>query len=165
MANTPVEIKKAAPVRHNMFQPWQSYLNEMDRLFDRFSTDFGLPSFARFWDGGRTIAAPAVDVSEDDKAYIVKAELPGMEDKDIDVSVSNGMLILKGEKKKETEEKKTNYYLSERSYGAFQRAFELPYGVDQEKIAAEFAKGVLTITLPKSAEAQRQQMKIAVKAA
>lgn len=86
-----------------------------------------------------------------------------MDEKDIDVSVSGDLLVIKGEKREEKVEKDKNYYLSERSYGQFQRSFSLPSGIDRDKINAEFSKGVLTVTLPKSAEAQKQQKKIEVK--
>ena len=136
----------------------------MDRLFDRFAKGFGPSRFEPFSDEGAEFAVPAVDFAEDEKAYTVTAELPGIEEKDVDVTVSGGMLTIKGEKKKETEEKDKNYYLSERSYGSFQRSFSLPEGIDQAKIAANFAKGVLTVTLPKNADARKPQ-KIDVKAA
>jgi HSP20 family protein len=109
--------------------------------------------------------APAIDVVEKEKAYELTAELPGMDDKNIEVAVSDNRLIIKGEKKEEKEEKEKNYYLSERRYGSFQRSFDLPAGVEADKIDAKFSKGVLTITLPKSAEAQKKQRKIAVKPA
>jgi HSP20 family protein len=83
--------------------------------------------------------------------------------KDIDVSVSGDMLVLKGEKRQEKEEKDKNYHYSERAYGSFQRAFELPASVDRDKVAADFSNGVLTITLPKTAEAQKPTKKIEVK--
>jgi HSP20 family protein len=174
MAETPVEVKKAppAPARAAAVPDvWQSFRSEMDRLFDRFSGNFGFPSLRRMFDFDPSrfessfgMAVPAVDVSEDDKAYKISAELPGMSDKDVEVSVSGDMIAIKGEKRQEREEKEQNRYLSERSYGSFQRSFSLPEGVDRDKIAAEFSKGVLTITLPKSAEAQKQRKKIEVKA-
>jgi HSP20 family protein len=108
---------------------------------------------------------PAIDMSEDDKAYKISAELPGLDAKDVDVSVSGGTLVLKGEKRQEKEEKDKNYYFSERAYGSFQRAFELPASVDRDKVSADFSKGVLTITLPKTPDAQKQQKKIEVKSA
>ena len=160
---TPVDVKKAVPARGSAVEPWQAFRNEMDRMFDRFAGGFGLPAFDRAWRAEVDVAAPAVDVTEDEKAFTVTAELPGIDEKDIEVSVSNGMLTLRGEKKKEREEKTKNYYLSERSYGEFQRSFSLPDGVDEDKIAAAFAKGVLTVTLPKSADAQKKQKKIEVK--
>ena len=135
----------------------------MDRLFDRFSKGFGIPAFEPFFSRDADFAAPAVEFAEDDKAYTVTAELPGIEEKDVDVTVSGGALTIKGEKKKEREEKDTNYYRSERSYGSFQRAFSLPEDIDKDKIGANFAKGVLTVMLPTSAEEQMSQ-KIEVKA-
>jgi HSP20 family protein len=95
----------------------------------------------------------------------VTAELPGMTEKEIEVAASDNTLALKGEKRVEKEQKDKNYYLSERSYGSFQRSFTLPDGVDRDKISADFAKGVLTITMPKTAKAKEAAKKIAVKAA
>jgi len=119
-----------------------------------------------FWGGESSfgITVPAVDVTEDDKAYKITAELPGLDQKDIEVSVTGDVLVIKGEKRQEREEKDKNRYLSERSYGAFQRNFSLPDGIDRDKIGADFSKGLLTLTLPKTAEAQKQQKKIEVKA-
>jgi HSP20 family protein len=112
-----------------------------------------------------SFAAPAIDMSEDEQAYRISAELPGIDAKDIDVSVSGDTLVLKGEKRQEREEndKNKNYHFSERSYGSFQRSFELPSSVDRNKIMADFSKGVLTITLPKTAESQKPVKKIEVK--
>lgn len=165
MATTPVVVKKSSPSQTGPLEPWRSLRGEMDRMFDRFSRGFGFPSLERFWPSDAELTAPAVDMTEDDKAYKVTAELPGMDEKDIEVAVSGGALVIKGEKKEEKEEKNKNYYLAERSYGSFQRSFSLPEGVDQDKIAANFAKGVLTVTLPKTADAQKAQKKIEVKAA
>jgi len=143
----------------------------MDRLFDRFSSGFGFPSLRRMFDvepawrpaSSFSFAAPAIDMSEDEKVYKISAELPGIDAKDIDVSISGDMLVLKGEKRQEKEETDRDYHFSERSYGSFQRSFELPSSVDRNKIAADFSKGVLTITLPKTAEAQKPAKKIEVK--
>jgi HSP20 family protein len=171
MAVTPVEVKKTPAARTPAPDTWHSFRSEMDRLFDRFSGGFGFPSIRRMFDlvphaeSGFSFSAPAVDASEDDKAYSVTAELPGIDEKDIEVTVTGDLLVIKGEKRQEKEEKDKNYHVAERSYGAFQRSFTLPDGVDRDKIAAAFAKGVLTVTLPKSAEAQKQQKKIEVKAA
>jgi len=139
----------------------------MDRLFDRF----GFPSLRRVFDiepawrsaSSFSFSVPAIDMSEDEKAYKISAELPGIDAKDIDVSVSGDMLVLKGEKRQEKEEKDKNYHFSERAYGSFRRAFDLPASVDRDKVAADFSKGVLTITLPKTAEARKPQKKIAIK--
>jgi HSP20 family protein len=173
MASTPVEVKKATPAKASVPDTWQSFRNEMDRVFDRFSGAFGWPSLRRMFDvepawryeSSFSFPSPAVDMTEDDKAYKVTAELPGLESKDIDVSVTGDVLTIKGEKQQEKEQKEKNYYVSERSYGSFQRSFMLPQGVEANKIAADLSKGVLTITLPKTAEAQKQAKKIEVKAA
>jgi HSP20 family protein len=111
------------------------------------------------------VPSPAVDISEDDAGYKVTAELPGMTEQEIEIAVSDGMLTMKGEKRQEKEQKDKNLYLSERSYGSFQRSFAVPDNVDRDKIAADFGKGVLTITMPKTAKAVEQQKKIEVKAA
>lgn len=151
---------------------WQSFRNDMQRLFEQFWTRGVFPSLpgafdveraARRWPAA-AVASPAVDFAEDDKAYYITAELPGMSEKDIDVSLSGDTLTIKGEKRDEKEEKAKNYYLSERSYGAFQRSFTLPEGVDRDKIEASFSSGVLALTLPKTAEAVKQQKKIEIKA-
>lgn len=166
-------MPQTVPVKQNASSPdiWQAFRSDMDRLFDRFGTGFfsngfGLPGLPRLFDvESNGVSVPAVDVAESDKAFTITAEMPGMDEKDIDVTVSGDLITIKGEKKLEKEEKNKNYYLSERSYGMFQRALALPSGIDRDKIAADFAKGVLTVTLPKSAEAQQQQKKIEVRKA
>lgn len=163
MTSTPVTVKKS-PTQNGGLEPWRALRGEMDRMFDRFARGFSFPIFEPFTSRDLEMA-PAVDFGEDDKAYTVSAELPGIEEKDIDVNVSHGVLTLRGEKKHEREEKNKNYYLSERSFGSFERSFTLPDDVDEDKIAAAFSKGVLTVTLPKIAEAQKPQKKIEVKAA
>ena len=167
MADVPVEVKKTAPAQTSAPDIWQSFRSEMDRLFDRF----GFPSLRRVFDiepawrsaSSFSFSVPAIDMSEDEKAYKICAELPGIDPKDVDVSVSGDTLVLKGEKRQEKDEKDQNYHFSERSYGSFQRSFQLPSRIDQNKVAADFSKGVLTITLPKTAEAQRPQQKIEVR--
>jgi HSP20 family protein len=169
MADVPVEVKKAAPMETTTPDVWRSFRSEMDRLFDRF----GFPSLRRMFDmepawrpaSSFSFSVPAIDMSEDENAYKISAELPGLEAKDVEVSVSGNTLVLKGEKRQEKEEKDKNYHFSERAYGSFQRAFELPASVDRDKVAADFSKGVLTITLPKTPEAQKPQKKIEVKSA
>lgn len=173
MAQSPIDVKKAPPARTPATNPWNQFRTEVDRLFDQFGGGFGFPFLRRMLDadplwrneGRFSLSAPAVDLTEEDKAYRITAELPGMNEKDIDVSIAGDMLVLKGEKRQEHQENAKNHYLAERSYGAFQRSFTLPDGIDRDKIAAEFSKGVLTLTLPKTAEAQRQHKKIDVKAA
>jgi HSP20 family protein len=166
--NPPAEKVPAAPARRH---PLESLRQEVDRLFDEFG-GWNLPSRPSWFDlwptWHRTSAltvAPAIDIAEKDKAFEITAELPGMQDKDIVVTLANGVLTIKGEKKEETEEKKKDYYLSERRYGAFERSFQVPETVDADSISAVFANGVLKLTLPKSQEAQKKQKKIEVKSA
>ena len=146
---------------------------QMDRLFDDFLSGTRASSFGRAGAGvepfaplGRFFgpASPAIDLVEQEKAFQLSAELPGMDEGDIDVTLSNDMLTIKGEKKEEHEEKEEGRYLSERRYGSFERAFRLPDGVDRDKIDAQFDKGILTLTLPKTKEARKRSRKIAVKA-
>src|SRR5215471_2662353 len=166
MAEVPVEVKKAPAAQTNVPDVWHSFRNEMDRLFDRFGSGFGFPSLRRMFDVEPTMrssfsfSAPAIDMNEDEKAYKISAELPGINAKDIDVSVSGDMLVLKGEKRQEKEEKDKNYHYSERAYGSFQRTFDLPASIDRNKVSADFSKGVLTITLPKTAEAQKPERRL-----
>lgn len=143
---------------------------EVDRLFEDFgrsgwlrparSAARGLePAFRRQFAWG----APAVDIAEKDKAYEITAELPGLSESDIDVFVRNGSIVIKGEKQEEKEEKAKDYYVQERRFGSFQRAFAMPAGVDEGRIDASFRNGVLTVTLPKTAAAQQPEKKIKVK--
>ncbi len=106
---------------------------------------------------------PPVDIYEDENNIVIKADLPGMDQKDIEVKVENNTLIIKGEKKFEDEEKKDNYHRIERFYGTFQRAFTLPDTVDVEKIKAAYKNGVLEITIPKKPETKPKQIKVEVK--
>ncbi|MGA8141001.1 MAG: Hsp20/alpha crystallin family protein [Desulfobaccales bacterium] len=118
---------------------------EMDRLFE----DFFAP---QAWWGGRPWEGewvPAVDVAETPEQITIKAELPGIDGKEIDISLVGDMLTIKGEKKSEREEKKENYHLVERNYGSFSRSLALPAAVKPEKIEAKYEKGILTITCPK----------------
>lgn len=106
---------------------------------------------------------PSTDVSETDDEVEVSIELPGMDEKDIEVNISDEMLTVRGEKKAEREEKKKDYYLSERTYGSFHRAIPLPPGINTDKAEATFKKGVLTIRLPKTEEAKSRMRRIEVK--
>jgi len=138
--------------------PFAMMQREMNRIFDSFTRGWGMDAFP-------TIASftPRLDVTEDAKAFTVTAELPGMSDKDIDLFISGDTLTIKGEKKEEKEEKDKNYFYSERSYGSFNRSIPLPRQIDTDKVAASFKKGVLTITLPKTAAAMEELKKISVK--
>jgi HSP20 family protein len=164
------EEKSTAP---QAWRPIEALRREIDHLFDDFDTGFWRLPFRRsvfdvepFWRRELSwTGAPVVDIAESDKAYEITAELPGMDEKNIEVKLANGGLMIKGEKKEEKEEKKKDYYLHERHFGSFDRRFRVPEGVDADKIEAKFNKGVLTVTLPKKAEAQKPEKKIEVKAA
>jgi HSP20 family protein len=139
------------------FREFDRMRKEMDRLWDSFF-EGGLRRRAE--GGGEWL--PSLDVSETKNELVVKAEVPGMDPKDIDISLSDGMLTIKGEKKQEKEEKEADYHLVERSYGAFTRSVQLPKEVQSEKINASYKNGILKITLPKSEEAKKKEIKIKV---
>jgi HSP20 family protein len=150
------------------WRPFETLRREMDRLFDDFDGGFWRSPFRSsisagpFWRREATWGAlPAVDITESEKAYEITAELPGMDEKAIEVKVTDGSLTIKGEK----QEEKEDYYLHERRFGSFERSFDVPESVDLNKIDASFKKGILTVTLPKKAEAQKASKKIEVKAA
>ncbi|MDA9506473.1 molecular chaperone Hsp20 [Bradyrhizobium sp. CCBAU 11386] len=166
----PVTKSPTAPaVAGETWRPFQALRNEIDQIFDDFGNGFWnrpFRSLARLdRDFSKSISAPAVDVAESDKAYEITAELPGLDEKNIDVKVANGGLTIKGEKREETEEKKKDYYVSERRYGTFERYFTLPESVNADKIEATFKNGVLKVVLPKTEEAQKPAKTINVKAA
>lgn len=171
MPSTPVEVKKSQPMQKAPADVWSSLRQEMDRVFDRFGAGFSMAPFDRLFgsvpamkhESTFAFAAPAVDVKENGTAFTVTAELPGLTEKDVEVKVTDDMLTLKGEKRQEKEEKDESYHLVERSYGSFERSFRLPPSVERDKIVANFDKGVLTLTLPKSAEAKKQEKTIEIK--
>ncbi|MCX5495842.1 Hsp20/alpha crystallin family protein [Kaistia dalseonensis] len=165
------ESKAPAPAHLAEWGAFDTLRREIDQLFEGFGLrsprlPFGRSALDLFQPREAAWAmTPAVDFAERGKAYEITAELPGLDDKDIEVKLANGTLTIKGEKKDETEQREGDYYLSERRYGSFVRSFRVPDGVDAEKIEATFAKGVLTVKLPKTAQAQQAEKKIAVKAA
>lgn len=142
--------------------PLLNLQRDINRVFDDFWSRFDRS--AGVSNGLLSVTGPRTDVTETDEAVDVSVELPGMDEKDIDVSLSDDVLTIRGEKKAEREEEKKGYYLAERSYGSFYRSIPLPPGVDSEKAEAQFKKGVLTVTLPKTPEAQAKVRKIEVKA-
>jgi HSP20 family protein len=179
MADNAIDVKRAsAPAQTQTQAPratgidlFQSFQNEIDRMFGQFWRGFGLPGLGgRFapqpFSSGAVpfgFLAPRVDVSEDEKAYRITAELPGLTEKDVDVTLAGDLLTIAAEKTEEKEEKDRNYHVSERRSGSFRRSFYLPEGVDRDRIEAALKNGELTLTLPKTPEAQAQQKKIEVK--
>ncbi len=137
--------------------PFMSLHREMNRLFD--DTFRGLPAFGRFSSEG---GWPSLEVSETDKEVRVTAEVPGMEQKDIELVLDDGVLILKGEKRSETEDKERQF--SERVYGRFERRIPLAAEIAEDQVKATFKNGVLTVTLPKSARAQTKAKRISIEA-
>ena len=139
------------------FREFERMRRDMDRLWDSF------------FEGGLTKRGeerggwlPSLDVSETKNELVVKAEVPGMDAKDIDISLSDGVLTIKGEKKQEKEEKEADYHLVERSYGSFVRSVRLPKEVQGDKISASYKDGILKVALPKSEEAKKKEIKIKV---
>ena len=154
------------------WQPFEALRNQVDRLFHDFQTGFlQAPSYRSlldiepFWrrDLGFNVT-PAINIVEKDKAFEVTAELPGLDAKNIDLQLSDNVLTIKGEKQEEKEEKTKDRYVSERRYGSSRRSLQVPDSVDFDKIEANFKSGILTVTLPKSPEAQKKQKTIPVSA-
>lgn len=162
------EKPESAPVPARSPRPLETLQHAVDRLFEDFDRGF-FPTLRQRWFDDEPfrsgeLAVPAADMTETDKAYELSMELPGADEKNIDVTVSNHMLIISGEKIEEKEEKRRDYFLSERRYGSFRRSFRIPEGVDTDRIDAAFTKGVLKLTLPKAPSAQQPEKKISVKA-
>lgn len=135
--------------------PFMSLQREIDRLFEDFSR--GFPTIAG---NGATALMPSMDVTETDKEIEITAELPGLEEKDVQINVADNILTIRGEKKAEKEQKDKNYRLVERSYGAFERTLELPEGVNADAIKANISKGVLKVTVPKPAPTQAKKIEV-----
>ena len=180
-----VEVKKRGDndvsgreMAQSGFLPFMSLRDEIDRTFDRFlSEPWMAPSerLRELWNWtpfrsmgsalGDLMISPRADMTESDKEYVVTVELPGMDEKDIELTVTENSISLKGEKKSEQEVTEKDYHMTERSYGRYQRSFAVPAGVDVEKAKASFSKGVLTLNLPKTKEARAKPRKIEVKSA
>lgn len=180
---TEVDVKKSGEVSKSESMPVSGFYGplvglrgELDRAVNRFFPE-GWPfmNVGNFMDLepmramrggplGALIESAKTDVSETDSEFEISMELPGIDEKDIELGISDGVLTLKAEKKAQREEKKKDYHLTERSYGSVRRSFRIPEGVDSDKIKAAFSKGVLEVTLPKTKEAKAKQRKIPVKA-
>src|SRR5882762_891559 len=143
--------------RYDPFREFATLQDRMNRLFRD-------PRVSEGHDESLTTTAfaPPVDVYEDEHNITLKIEVPGIDEKDIDVRIENNTLTVHGERKFEKEEKEENYRRVERQYGSFTRTFNLPHTVDAEKVQADYDKGVLKITLPKKAEAKPKQIKVNV---
>ncbi len=135
----------------------------MNTLFDDFFSGFDVMP-RPFAAGGMGAFSPSIDIKESDKDFVIRAELPGVDEKDIEVTVANDAVTIKGEKKEEKEDKGKNYYYMERSYGSFNRVIPLAVETEAGKAEASFKNGVLNITVPKSASAKAGGTKIPIKA-
>jgi len=164
----PVEKRNSveAPER----RPLEALRSRIDRLFDEFDGGIFRRSFrdavAQFeplWKSEDGFTVPAVDIVEKEKEFEITAELPGIDEKNVTVEVANGNLTIRGQKQDEKEERKKDYFMSERRFGSFARTFSLPQGVNEDAIEASYSKGVLKVTMPKTAEAQKTPKAIPVK--
>lgn len=140
---------------------FEAMRDEMNRMFGSFDLD-RVRWPVMLGSQGQDLIAPQFDIHESDSAITIEAELPGVDEKDVDVTFANGILTVKGQKKSEREEKKKNYYVSERAFGSFERSVRLPPSVDDSKISAQFDKGVLKITATKKADASPPERKIEI---
>ena len=134
--------------------------NEMDRLFARFES--GWPRWPSYTRGEGVMTMPELDVRENNEAVLIEAELPGVDEKDVSVTLANGVLTIKGEKTQDRQEKRDDYHLAERTFGSFQRSVRLPDGIDENKVEAKFDKGVLKVTAAKRPDAVKAERKIAI---
>jgi HSP20 family protein len=155
-SQTAVAKHQPADFTDQLIEPFNQLRTEVDRLFESFP--FRLPSL-RF---GQFASTPALEMTETDKAYKITVELPGIDPEDVEVTFDDGLLRVTGEKKEEREENERGYRLSERSYGAFERAVALPSAANPEKIDAKFKNGLLTVTVDKDGEEMRKVRKISI---
>lgn len=164
----PWRRRGAAPTVQNPFESFfgpgafGSLQEEINRLFDDF---WGTAPATSGETGGAVVLRPRVDLSETKDAFEIRAEMPGLKEDEIEVSVTDDVLSLKGEHKAESEQKDEHYHVRERSYGSFQRAFRLPANADGGKVSAKFENGVLHVTVPKTPEAKAKSRKIAIEKA
>lgn len=153
-----MNLKSLVPIgrdRSVAGNPFVSLQREIDRLFDDFTR--GFPKLA---DTVPEKLMPSIDVTETDKEIEITAELPGLEEKDVQINLSDNLLTIRGEKKAEKEQKDKNYRMVERSYGSFERTLELPEGINADAIKANISKGVLKVTVPKPAPAQTKKIEV-----
>ena len=159
------------PVRRHgqlrAYSPISQFHQELDRMFENFFRGFGFPAMGLGREDAPLAPAewlkPTLDVAAGDKEYTITVELPGVEERDVQLELSEDTLIIRGEKKQEKEEKEKNYYRMERSYGSFQRVLSLPDDADQEGVSAAYKNGVLTITVPRKAGQKKEVRRIPVK--
>jgi HSP20 family protein len=175
-ATTETPAKGASPsagaTPRRELRPMTSLGREIDRLFEeylpwgpwRHAFDRGAFNLENYWNGSSTLGpAPVVDIEETDRSYELTAEAPGLDQAAVEVKFGNGVLKIRGEKKEEKTEQRKQLHISERRFGAFERAFRVPDGVDADKIEASLKDGVLRVTLPKKVEAQEPERSVPLK--
>jgi HSP20 family protein len=150
------------PAERGNENTFYSLQHQMNSLFDDFFSGFGMAPRG-FSSAGFAAFIPVLDVKESDKEFVIRAELPGVEEKDIEVTVTGDILTIQGEKKEEKEDKEKNYYYMERSYGSFRRSIPLAVETDANKAEASFKNGVLNIRIPKSQPAKVKGTKVPIK--
>lgn len=150
------------PMRRDEVNPLYALHREMNQMFDDFFRSFDFAPFSTFEERFRTFS-PSVDIVENEKEVTVKVELPGMDEKDVDVLLTEDTLTIKGEKKEEKEDKGNDYYHMERTYGHFNRVIPLPREIDTANVEARFKNGILSITLPKWEVTKTKGTKVPIK--
>jgi HSP20 family protein len=150
--------------RDDWFDPFVGFRREMDRMFDSFFDTFPDRSGRGLTRAGWSDITPAIDIAETDKELVVTAEVPGVSEKDVEVTLSGNLLTIKGEKKTEHEEKDGGHSYMERRFGSFSRSLRLPFEVKDEKVDAQYDKGILNIHIAKPADVQNSVRRIEVKA-
>jgi HSP20 family protein len=151
-----------APRGDDLHDPFLSFRRDVDRMFDDFFGGYGCRAVGSPF-GSWVTPTPSLDLTENEKEFVVTAEIPGLDDKDFEVNVSGDVLTLKGDKKAEHEHRNGDAYYMERRFGSFSRSVRLPFEVQDEKVDARYEKGVLTIRVPKPADMQRQVRRIEVR--
>lgn len=160
---TNIQVSKPTNGPQRVPDVFNALHGEMDRLFRSFERSW--PQWPSLLGGGTEADLPSLDVHENATAITIEADLPGLDEKDVSVTLANGVLTIKGERRNEREEKNENYHLTERSFGSFSRSLRLPETIDDNKIEARFDKGVLTVVAAKKPEAVKSEKKIEVKKA
>jgi len=148
--------KKEVPVRR-VDEPFRSIFADFDRMFDRFLSDFAVEPLSAVRG-----FSPMIDLVEKDDRYVLTAELPGLDENEVEVTLNDNLLTIRGEKKEEREDSSGSYYYAERRYGSFERTVPLPAEVDADKVKAYFKKGLLTVELPKSERVLKESRKIKI---
>ncbi len=158
--NLPIRREDSSPVESSAFFPLQ---RDVNRVFDDFFRTFETGLLSPFGEISESMFHPRLEVKENPDDLRISVELPGIDEKDIDLSITNDALTISGEKREEKEENTQGYYRMERTYGSFHRRVPIPCQIDKDKVEATFKKGVLNIVLPKTDEAKQQIKKISIK--